>query len=144
MQHRYAELCNEGCEVSGSVATSSERFVVFLPHSVRRDCFLFHDHGNQFLKQIENKQPVQMSFSMCFAEIAVSLFREAGENLFGMYKCIQSEMCADGRIFHLKDRRLKRGQAWFRNINRNNSRTAWLFPSVRWSKSRIVSDGLCV
>ena len=39
LQHRYVELCNEGCEVSGSVATSSERFVVFLPHSVRRDCF---------------------------------------------------------------------------------------------------------
>ena len=133
------ELCNEGCEVSGTVATSSERFVVFLPHSVRRDCFLFHDHGNQFLKQIENKQPVQMSFSMCFAEIAVSLFREAGENLFGMYKCIQSEMCADGRIFHLKDRRLKRGQAWFKAETKTETTAEQLGCFLRFAGAKVGS-----
>ena len=133
------ELCNEGCEVSGSVATSSERFVVFLPHSVRRDCFLFHDHGNQFLKQIENKQPVRMSFSMCFAEIAVSLFREAGENLFGMYKCIQSEMCAYGRIFHLKDRRLKRGQAWFKAETKTETTAEQLGCFLRFAGAKVGS-----
>ena len=67
-----------------------------------------------FLKQIENKQPVQTSFRCVSDEIAVSFSEAASKFQFGMYKCIQSEMCAYGRIFHLKDRRLKRGQAWFK------------------------------
>ena len=46
------------------------------------------------------------------------------------------------RIFHLKE-------AWFKVGTKQKQRqhgkhVRLLFPSVRWSKSRAVSDGLCV
>ena len=65
-----------------------------------------------FLKQIENKQPVQTSFRCVWAN--GNLSAEAAAVFFcpGMSKDIQTEMCVHPHIFHLKE--AQKGQAWFK------------------------------
>ena len=108
--------------------------------------FYLHGHGNQLLNKIENKQHVQMSFRcVLFAEIAVSFLQKLERICLDVQMHPVRDVCVRTH-FSSQGQKAQKGPSLVqsRNKDRNNSRTAWLFPSVRWSKSRIVSDGLCV
>ena len=71
-----------------------------------------------FLKQIENKQPVQTSFRYVYRE---SSFLGTVSKQVGMSPDVrQKEMCVQLRIFHLKQR-AQNEQAWFKQESRKDN-----------------------
>ena len=153
------ELCNEGCgvlvlwrfvtfagrtrdtnlEVS-AVWGCQMRLVFFAcPRSFNLTFFFWN-------KSKTNNQFVQISFR-CVWAVGNFSAEEAATVFFcpGMSKDIQTEMCVHPHIFHLKE--AQRGQAWFKQESKQQDRKqaqTLLFPSVRWSKSWNLRDGLCV
>ena len=95
------------------------------------------------LEQIENKQPVQTSFRCVLWRQQFDL-AEAVVTFFLVSKDTQHEMHALSRIFHLKaQNEPSLVQTRVKAKDRKQAQTL-LFPSVRWSKSWNLRDGLCV
>ena len=90
-----------------------------------------------FLKQIENKQPVQTSFRCVYRERAV--FLELFQSSLECHQTFVRRRCVCNCAFFISSRELKTSKL---GSSKNQGRTTrkqasetLLFPSVRWSKS---------
>ena len=121
-----------------------------LPQSGRdgwiwRQRFYLHGHGNQLLNKSKTNNMYKWVFDVFCRSSSFVFLRKPVRICLDVKTHPVRDVCVRTH-FSSQGQKAQKGPSLVqsRDKDRNNSRTAWLFPSVRWSKSWNLSDGLCV